>query len=49
MLPGLMLEQLASGQENFGEVVMGPALERLFARLAGEPGSAPSPAGASVP
>ena len=35
-LTGLMLEQLASGREDFGEAVMRPALERLFGRLAGE-------------
>ena len=37
VLTGLMLEQLASGQPDFGEQVMRPALERLFARLAGRP------------
>lgn len=36
VLTGLMLEQLASGRPDFGEHVMRPALERLFARLAGE-------------
>lgn len=35
-LTGLMLEQLASGREDFGEAVMRPALERLFSRLAGQ-------------
>ena len=45
-LTGLMLEQLASGQESFGEEVMGPALERLFARRAGEPARSPAAAGA---
>ena len=48
-LTGLMLEQLASGQQGFGEDVMGPALGRLFARLAGEPACSPSAAGAPVP
>ena len=33
-LTGLMLEQLASGREDFEEEVLRPALERLFARLA---------------
>jgi DNA-binding transcriptional regulator YbjK len=33
-LTGLMLEQLASGAEDFGDEVMRPALERLFAGLA---------------
>ena len=33
-LTGLMLEQLASGREDFEEAVLRPALERLFARLA---------------
>ena len=47
-LTGLMLEQLASGQGNFGEDVMGPALERLFARLAGEPGRSAAAVGASA-
>lgn len=37
VLTGLMLEQLASGQPDFGDQVMRPALERLFARLAGRP------------
>lgn len=32
---GLMLEQLASGRPDFGEAMMRPALERLFAGLAG--------------
>ena len=36
-ISGLMLEQLASGRAGFGEHVMRPALERVFARLAGEP------------
>ncbi len=48
-LTGLMLEQLASGQERFGQDVMGPALERLFARLGGEPGRSPAAAGSAVP
>jgi DNA-binding transcriptional regulator YbjK len=46
-LTGLMLEQLASGRAGFGEDVMRPALERLFARLAGEPGRSAA-AGASL-
>lgn len=46
-LTGLMLEQLASGRSEFGEDVMRPALERLFARLAGKP--ARSAAAADVP
>lgn len=33
-LTGLMLEQLASGQEDFEHAVLRPALGRLFARLA---------------
>ena len=33
-LTGLMLEQLASGREDFEAEVMRPALERLFSRLA---------------
>lgn len=33
-LTGLMLEQLASGREDFEEEVLRPALERLFSRLA---------------
>jgi TetR/AcrR family transcriptional regulator, regulator of biofilm formation and stress response len=33
-LTGLMLEQLASGREDFEDEVLRPALERLFARLA---------------
>jgi len=37
-LTGLMLEQLASGREDFEDEVLRPALERLFARLAsGQP------------
>lgn len=43
---GLMLEQLASGRAGFGDEVMRPALERLFARLAGEPDGAGAAAGA---
>ncbi len=45
---GLMLEQLASGRADFGEDVMRPALERLFARLAGEPGRSGVAAGAQL-
>ena len=33
-LTGLMLEQLASGRDDFEDAVMRPALERLFSRLA---------------
>ncbi len=33
-LTGLMLEQLASGRDDFESEVMRPALERLFSRLA---------------
>jgi TetR/AcrR family transcriptional regulator, regulator of biofilm formation and stress response len=33
-LTGLMLEQLASGRDDFEEEVMRPSLERLFSRLA---------------
>jgi DNA-binding transcriptional regulator YbjK len=33
-LTGLMLEQLASGREDFEEEILRPALERLFSRLA---------------
>ena len=33
-LTGLMLEQLASGREDFEDEVLRPALERLFSRLA---------------
>jgi DNA-binding transcriptional regulator YbjK len=33
-LTGLMLEQLASGRDDFEVAVLRPALERLFARLA---------------
>jgi DNA-binding transcriptional regulator YbjK len=47
-LTGLMLEQLASGRAHFGEQVMRPALERLFARLAGERGRSGAAAGASM-
>ncbi len=37
-LTGLMLEQLASGRDDFEDEVLRPALERLFARLAsGQP------------
>jgi DNA-binding transcriptional regulator YbjK len=36
-LTGLMLQQLAGGRDDFGASVMGPALERLFGRLAGKP------------
>jgi len=39
-LTGLMLEQLASGDEGFGESVMRPALERLFTGLS--PADAPA-------
>ena len=39
-LTGLMLEQLASGRARFGDEVMRPALERLFARLADRAGAA---------
>ncbi len=35
-LTGLMLEQLSSGREDFGDAIMRPALERLFGSLAGE-------------
>ena len=45
-LTGMMLEQLASGGPDFGEEVMRPALERLFARLSGEPDRAATTAGA---
>ena len=41
-LTGLMLEQLASGSEDFEDAVLRPALERLFARLAaGKPAAVP--------
>ena len=33
-LTGLMLEQLASGRDDFEDEVLRPALERLFSRLA---------------
>ena len=33
-LTGLMLEQLASGREDFEDAVLRPALDRLFSRLA---------------
>jgi DNA-binding transcriptional regulator YbjK len=46
-LTGLMLEQLASGRPDFGDAVMQPALERLFARLSGEPEPQPAVAAAS--
>ena len=45
-LTGLMLEQLASGRPDFGEAVMRPALERVFARLAG---GDRTPAGTAAP
>jgi TetR/AcrR family transcriptional regulator, regulator of biofilm formation and stress response len=35
-ITGLMLEQLASGREDFGEAVMRPTLERLFERMSAE-------------
>jgi TetR/AcrR family transcriptional regulator, regulator of biofilm formation and stress response len=41
-LTGLMLEQLASGEEDFEEAVLRPVLERLFSRIAsGEPLASP--------
>ena len=45
-LTGLMLEQLSSGESNFGEAVMRPALERLFTQLARESRPAAEPAAA---
>jgi DNA-binding transcriptional regulator YbjK len=47
-ITGLMLEQLASGRADFGDEVMRPALERLFARLAGGRERSPTRAGASA-
>lgn len=47
-LTGLMLEQLASGRPDFGEAVMRPSLERLFARLAGRRERSSARAGASL-
>ncbi len=47
-LTGLMLEQLASGRADFGRDVMCPALERLFARLAGRRRRSVAGAGASA-
>ena len=46
-LTGLMLEQLASGRPKFGDEVMRPALERLFAQLAGA-SSAAAAAGSAL-
>lgn len=39
-ITGLMLEQLASGRDDFAEAVMRPTLERLFERLSAEPAEA---------
>ena len=39
-ITGLMLEQLASGREDFGDAVMRPTLERLFERLSARPAEA---------
>lgn len=39
-ITGLMLEQLASGREDFAEAVMGPTLGLLFERMAAEPAGA---------
>ncbi len=47
-LTGLMLEQLSSGESNFGEAVMRPALERLFTQLARESETTVEPAAARI-